>query len=1059
MWGLQEKQKITRRAYDEIGGVEGALAKRAESIFAALSEGGAKPEMERNFQRLFTRLVTLGEGQEDTRRVVERRELGDELWSLAQRLAGEDNRLVVTNAPAFSRETAEAVHEALIRHWPRLVGWISRDRAFQSWLRQIKSNVELWSADPADDGPLLRGGMLAQARDWLARRRDDLSAAEQSFIEASLELQRRTEEQRETTRQAEIGRQQELTEAAVKLALEQRRRARVAIAGVIILFLLAGFGGYQAYRANRSAEQALSRQLAAQSLADINVTPQRSLLLALESIRLARVAGIYRPADAAQLLHTLLEIAGGLPLVGHTGAVTAVAFSPDGSMIATGSADGTAILWDATRAESNPVVLRGHAGALTSLAFSRDGRWLATAGVDGTARLWDVRKPEKDPHILSGHQGGINALAMSPDGHWLATAGQDHTARLWDLKADDPASGSLILSAHREPVTRVVFSHTGRWLATASNADHTVGLWDMSAAHPEGSVRRLTHKNTIGEDALNALAFSPDDRQLAVAFGYVFQLWDLTAADPPATPLLQGHHDQWIHAVGFSPDGHWLATGGVDSIVKLWDLTALNPAIRPILLHGHEATILTLAFSSKGRWLGTAGLDATVRLWDLKDPTNPSIILQGHDSSVDALAFSEDGNRLATASDDGQARLWEIPETSQERIVLGGSTGAISALAFSHDKKWVATGSQDRTAILWNITDLQHPPLVLRGAAGPVDHLAASPDGHWLATASSQDPIVRLWNLAAEDPSAVHHELQAVRWITSLAFSPDGRWLAMTSREGKILLWNLAKGGLSSTADISCIEPEPAQGLAFTGDGNKLATGSYGYTARLWNLADSGRCDAHPTVIKAGPVVNDLAISKDGRWLATTSWEPENQAKLWRLTGAVRSAPSAVLQFQNRVFAVAFSPDAHWMVAASWDQTAKLLDVTDPSKPAILLEGHQGRVLSVAFSPDGRLLATLGEDHTIRLWDLTLPTAEPSILRDRMGFTEMSFSPDSRWLATGSNDGAVRLWVLEADELIHVACRTAGRDLTKSEWVHYIGSDIPWQPTCADHHMNWRSPE
>jgi len=128
MWRRQEQRKITRKSYDDIGGVEGALARRAETIFAAMTDNGANPEIAQAFRRLFTRLVTLGEGQEDTRRVVDRQELGDDLWSLAQRLAGEDNRLIVTNAPAFSRETAEVAHEALIRHWPRLVDWIDRDR-------------------------------------------------------------------------------------------------------------------------------------------------------------------------------------------------------------------------------------------------------------------------------------------------------------------------------------------------------------------------------------------------------------------------------------------------------------------------------------------------------------------------------------------------------------------------------------------------------------------------------------------------------------------------------------------------------------------------------------------------------------------------------------------------------------------------------------------------------------------------------------------------------------------------------------------------------------------
>ncbi|REG49035.1 hypothetical protein B0G80_5358 [Paraburkholderia sp. BL6669N2] len=270
MWGRQTQRKITRKSYDDIGGVERAVAQRAETIYGAMTENGANPQMAQAFQRLFTRLVAPGEGQEDTRRIADRRELGDDVWALAQHLAGEDNRLVVTNAPAFARETAEVVHEALIRHWPKLVDWINRDRAFHSWLRQIKSNVELWSTDPSDDGPLLRGGMLAQARDWLARRRDDLSTAEKCYIEASLALQEQVEGERETARQAEIGRQRELTEAADKVANEQRRRARAWKVGGLAAFVLAAvavFTGYEAFMAKKRADLAAIQALQERDLA------------------------------------------------------------------------------------------------------------------------------------------------------------------------------------------------------------------------------------------------------------------------------------------------------------------------------------------------------------------------------------------------------------------------------------------------------------------------------------------------------------------------------------------------------------------------------------------------------------------------------------------------------------------------------------------------------------------------------------------------------------------------------------------------------------------------
>lgn len=265
MWGRQENRTVTRQSYDAIGGVEGALAQRAETIFGKLTGGGADERTVKTFQRLFTRLVTLGEGQEDTRRVVERRELGDEVWQLAQHLAGEENRLVVTNAPAQGRETAEVVHEALIRHWPKLVDWIDKDRTFQAWLRRIHGNVALWLKEPGDDGPLLRGGMLAQAADWLAKRRDDLSPEERDFVEAGIALHRCEEEAKEAVRRTELTREQERADIAAKLADEQRRRARgarmfgfaaSAVAAIAFVLVLALIGvSVEAKRRSQEAEQ------------------------------------------------------------------------------------------------------------------------------------------------------------------------------------------------------------------------------------------------------------------------------------------------------------------------------------------------------------------------------------------------------------------------------------------------------------------------------------------------------------------------------------------------------------------------------------------------------------------------------------------------------------------------------------------------------------------------------------------------------------------------------------------------------------------------------------
>jgi hypothetical protein len=133
MWGRLKTPVMTRADYDAIGGVEGALAKRAQAIFEDATKNETDAASVALFRHLFTRLVTLGEGAEDTRRIVAREELGQQEWALAQSLAGEDNRLVVTAATTPGQETVEVAHEALIRNWPALVDWVNRDRAFIPW--------------------------------------------------------------------------------------------------------------------------------------------------------------------------------------------------------------------------------------------------------------------------------------------------------------------------------------------------------------------------------------------------------------------------------------------------------------------------------------------------------------------------------------------------------------------------------------------------------------------------------------------------------------------------------------------------------------------------------------------------------------------------------------------------------------------------------------------------------------------------------------------------------------------------------------------------------------
>ena len=744
IWGRQENSKITRKSYDDIGGVEGALAQRAEAIFATMTENGANPQMAQAFRRLFTRLVTLGEGKEDTRRVVDRRELGEDVWSLAQRLADEDNRLVVTNAPAFSRETAEVVHEALIRHWPKLVRWIDRDRAFQSWLRQITANVELWSADPSDDGPLLRSGMLAQARDWLARRRDDLSATEQSYIEASA--------------------------AAADAALARSHRAFLATRAAAIVFLIAAvLSGWLYYRAESA------RRLAAEDLAAAQLNESRFLTSMAETElhnddpELAALTGLaalpvdIRHPDRPLWLQAVgvLTLARSLDrvravLVGHTNWVNSAAWSPDGSRIVTASQDGTARIWNA-KSGAPLAVLKGHTGSVNSAAWSPDGTRIATASKDNTARIWDAQSGAPLA-VLEGHKDSLNGLlnaAWSPDGTRIATASFDDTVGIWDaqsgallavlkehtsvvISADQSGAPLAVLKDHTSAVISAAWSPDGTRIATASE-DHTARIWDAQS----GALLAVLKGRT---NSIDSAAWSPDGTRIATTSrgDDTARIWDAQSSAPLA--VLKGHTSA-VYSADWSPDGTRIATASYDGTARIWD--AQSGA--PLAVQGNTGLVNSAAAarSPDETRFATASQDNTAGIWDAQSGA-PLAMLKGHTGQVISVAWSPDGTRIATTSRDGTARIWDA-QNGAPLAVLKGHTGSVNSAAWSPDGLRIATASDDDTARIWEAWPLLTADTLTYASVNALRGLTAAERTQLFLDAARRPAPVHTLSAAASD--------------------------------------------------------------------------------------------------------------------------------------------------------------------------------------------------------------------------------------------------------------------------------------------------------------------
>ena len=488
-------------------------------------------------------------------------------------------------------------------------------------------------------------------------------------------------------------------------------------------------------------------------------------------------------------------------LFGHTEPIGAVAFSPDGTSLASGSRDTTVRLWD-VHTGKNIRTLEGHTDSIDAITFSPDGSTLASKSRDKIIRLWDVHtgeplqtleglqlgsknnkvrlwdahtgepaftlelnghwlsssvfSPDRKPHVraadvvpsLKDHLDKIKSVAYSPDGSTLAIAlrywhtwpSDESKVQLWDTR-----TGEFLyyLAGHWSANDNLrdiyaAFSPDGDTLASVGSNDSTVRLWDAGTGE-------LLGRPETSADAVSSIAFSPDGSTLVWNEGYVIRSWDVRTG-VVRYPDHWGH-SWFINSVAFSPDGAALASGSDDASIGLWDVRVRE---NTQLFYAHEGGVMSVAFSPDGSMLASGGRDNTVRLWDAR--TGQHIrALSGQMYEINTVAFSHDGKLLASSSgepwswsNEKDKTIWIWDTRSGDHLhTLEGHTDGVSCVAFFPGAPILASGSHDNTIQIWDARTGESMR-TLEGHNDRVSSVVFSPDGNTLVS-GSRDGTILLW--------------------------------------------------------------------------------------------------------------------------------------------------------------------------------------------------------------------------------------------------------------------------------------------------------------------------
>jgi WD40 repeat protein len=937
LWRQRRGAWLTHEAYDDSGGVAGALNDQAQGAYKALDDAQKKIA-----DSLFPRLITLGEGVADTRRRVKRNELypegvePDAVNAVIDKLTARDARILVTTREGGTAEDlgagedfVEFTHEALLGNWQHLASLLASERESIRKHRVLTTAAEEWESKPKDEGEkfLLRAGQLVIAEQWATDEGGyaRLNQLERRFLDESIQERIADEARKART----LRRLWSLTSVALTLAV---------VAGVFF------------YNAQVAEKLAQVRELSTRAVVAGQLPSPASgfldtaLLLASQAINQDD-----SPETRAGLQHLLLTNPS-MQILHYKNAKTVrdVSVAIPAKLMATASWDRSVRIWKMDTGEpvSNPITFEKFPN---SVALCPSGDVVAAGLSRGRIAVWKTAKPEAITWLdgEGRHTGTVMALDFSPGCDHLASGSRDKRVLVWDM-----ASRKVIanLHGHTNEVWGVEFSPDGKRVVSASD-DKSIRVWDLETKRKE--VVPNAHDgfvNDVAWSAKNVIASGGADR--------VVRLWDAKTLKPIGDPL-RGHEAS-VLGVSFSLDGSRLASAARDKTIHVWDVDKRSLIRQP--LGGHGGEVWEAAFTDPdGKQLVSVSTGLPVILWDLQRPSALTKELDVGLEQVYRVAFHSDGSILVSKSQNGVG-IWDIGKGTRTLLDNGWSYRGKQSVTKSGRvcQKWTA-----QTPHKHDRTPEEYPE------AGLGDHnYCRNPDGEPYAWCYTTDRDRRFEECdigIAPLTSAEGKLLDIIKADGKLldivkddaVFSPGG--LKAVAKGSDVLLWRADEYD-NPPRRLSC---DSAGRPAFSLDGRWLASGCDKHIKVWENIA--GKLTEVQS-LDADTKIRQVTFSPKGTWLAGAG--EDGTIRLWSVAGWKRADPP-LRGHTWIVNSVAFNPsDDNQLVSASHDFSLVLWDAEKGLPIGYPLQGHGDYVFDVVYSPDGSRLASAGRDGKIILWDI-----------------------------------------------------------------------------------------